>query len=325
MAMNVDERTIEQTAAAESDVACSSALRAVCGARGSEHRKKEIMKIVTQCALSGAFFGLALACANPVEVTGCSQNQANSNCDVILAAPSDFGADAGISTGSDASVSDGLVSSSAGSNAGGSSSAELGSGNRPPLQQTGGAGGNTGMTSGTATGNAGTNAGGAAGASAAGAGGAAATAGAGGASGGAGGASGGAPGTAGTSGTAGTTGTAGAGAVSNPNFDVASCDFTVTTGCDALNCATACPANMGSYCTDNCPKIVTCVSTAAEDPTASSCITAADPLCAQRTNGTAKACTTVVENGGNQTNPTQPSAVARAFVECICSKPRPAQ
>jgi hypothetical protein len=282
------------------------------------------MKIVTQCALSGAFFGLALACANPVEVTGCSQNQATSNCDVILAAPSDFGADAGTSTGSDASVSEGLLGSANGSGSGGTNSAELGSGSRPPLQQTGGAGGNNGMTSGTATGSAGANGGGSAGASAAGAGGGA-NGGAGGASGGAGAASGGAAGTgtAGTSGTAGTTGTAGTGAVSNPNFDVASCDFTDTTGCANLDCAVACPANKGSYCPTNCPLIVTCVS---QNTTTANCITADDPLCGKRNGATTKPCTTPFEQGGgNQlTDPTQPASVALAYVECICSKPRPA-
>ena len=59
-------------------------------------------------------------------------------------------------------------------------------------------------------------------------------------------------------------------------------------------------------------------------------VTADDPLCGARVGGDAKACTTVVEPAGgpNPNPPTgngnpQPSFVARQFVECICSLPRP--
>jgi hypothetical protein len=102
-----------------------------------------------------------------------------------------------------------------------------------------------------------------------------------------------------------------------PVLDPAACDFGTTEGCEQLACETACPTNVGSFCLTACSRILTCVSSDVL------CITAADPLCAQRTNGTPSACTSAVEQGGPATNPTSPSAIARAFIECLCSQPRP--
>lgn len=106
---------------------------------------------------------------------------------------------------------------------------------------------------------------------------------------------------------------------SNPGaFDPAACDFANTTGCEELTCERACPIDQGSYCSVVCSEILTCVS---QQP----CSTQSDPLCAVRTRGVANICSNVVDLGGgvNVTNPNLPAFVAREFVECACSVPRP--
>lgn len=237
------------------------------------------MKILSHCALAGAFSIVAASCATSVELPD----------DLRIVTPGD----AGFSEG--------------GQGAGGAA----GDGNLPGGGSgPGGAGGPGGAASSGAGGQAGAAAGGAggsAGASGAGNGGAAA--------GGA--AAGGAAGAGGTAGAAGTGGTD-----SGSVFDPAECDFENIEGCEAFACEQACPPNMGDYCTDNCPLIITCVST---DPECT--ITEQDPLCAVRvgTMQVDNACTVEVQSAGgaNPTDPAQPSYVARAFVECLCSSPRP--
>jgi hypothetical protein len=135
---------------------------------------------------------------------------------------------------------------------------------------------------------------------------------------------------AGAAGTAGTAGTGGTGTTSE--FDPASCDFDDTTGCDSLDCQAACPTTDGGDCARRCTAVVDCVADEVASNLDPPCVTEADPLCGARLppNGTEKACTTVVEPAGganpappNGNGAPQPSFVARQFVECICSVPRP--
>jgi hypothetical protein len=95
----------------------------------------------------------------------------------------------------------------------------------------------------------------------------------------------------------------------------ASCDFDDLTGCGAPLGCTCGQEQCGARCTN----IVDCLKTNI------TCITEADPLCAVRTNGVGKACTSVVDTGGgvDTTNANQPAAIVRAFVNCVCSNPRP--
>lgn len=127
---------------------------------------------------------------------------------------------------------------------------------------------------------------------------------------------------------AGSVGTGGAGAVSV--FDPGACDFTDTTGCEALACEASCPTNDGNSCVSRCLPVVECVSDDVASNGAATCVTEGDPLCGARTNGTPNVCTNVVEPAGgpNPAAPTgngapQPSFVARQFIECMCSSPRP--
>ena len=252
------------------------------------------MKHASQWALLSAavVVGIAYSCATPVDVTGCAPGSASSDCDVTIVAPSEFeGADASVAQGGGAGAGVNPAAGSAGS----------GSNTPPP----GGASGSGSVSSG-----------GSAGSGAAGSG---QTAGAGGASGAAGsGAAGtagsGAGGTAG-SGAAGAAGAGTGGTTAQSNFDPGSCDFDDTTGCGApLGCTCA-----QEQCQARCTNIVDCLKTNI------TCITEADPLCAVRTNGTGKACTGVVDSGGgvNTTDANQPAAIVRAFVNCVCSNPRP--
>lgn len=247
------------------------------------------MKHASQWALLSAtvVVGVAYSCATPVEVTGCAPGAISSNCDVTLVAASEFeGPDASIAQGGGAGAGVNPPGGSAGS----------GSNNPPP----GGAAGSLST-------------GGSAGSGAAGSGQSAGTGGASGAAGS------GAAGTAG-SGTGGSAGSGAAGAgtggtTAQSNFDPASCDFDDTTGCGApLGCTCG-----QEQCGTRCTNIVDCLKTNI------SCITEADPLCAVRTAGTGKACTSVVDTGGgvNTTDQNQPAAIVRAFVNCVCSNPRP--
>jgi hypothetical protein len=244
------------------------------------------MNIVVKSALASA--ALAFACATPVEID-----------DVQIVDPNAFG-DAGP-----------LGGAGGGTGQSGASQGGTGAGLGGTASGTGGAGaaGISGMPVGSS---------GSGGLPVAGAGGSGA--GAGGTAGGSGGAAGAAAGAGGAAGTAGTGGT-GSAAV----FDPSSCDFVETAGCDTLTCQTACPPNNGTYCLDSCVAIVDCVTDqVAEDPEAS-CVTAADPLCGRRDGAQTSACTTLVESAGgiNPTGANQPSFVAREFIECICSVPRP--
>jgi hypothetical protein len=243
------------------------------------------MNIVVKSALASAALAFAYACATPVEIG-----------DVQVVDPNAFG-DGGVFGGA------GGATGQSGASPGGT-----GAGLGGTASGSGGAG-----VAGTPVGLSG-----AGGLPVAGAGGGG-TAGAGGTAGGTGGAAG-AGGAAGSAGTAGSGGT-GTSAV----FDTASCDFADTTGCDALTCQAACPTNAGDYCLTSCVAVVECVTDqVAEDP-ATSCVTAADPLCGRRDGAQTSACTTLVESAGgiNATGANQPSFVARRFVECICSVPRP--
>jgi hypothetical protein len=252
------------------------------------------MKYATPWALiSASLVGIAYACATPEEINGCQPGTSSPDCDVILAQASDF-------AGPDASVGQG--GSSGSSPSGGSS----GAGNSTPPAEGGAAATSlpaTGGSLGQGTAGSGQNAG------------------AGGASGGSAGSAAGTGGAAGTagSGAAGATANAGAGGTTAPsNFNPAACDFTNRAGCEARACATACPTNMGTYCSTNCPLIITCLS---DNP---ACITAADPMCAVRNNGTPNQCSNQVETSGGATttDPTTPAFVARALVNCLCDDAR---
>jgi hypothetical protein len=110
-----------------------------------------------------------------------------------------------------------------------------------------------------------------------------------------------------------------AGTGTSVTLNPADCDFTDTTGCEQLACATACPTNMGTYCSTTCQPIIDCV-----EQSTPLCVTAADPLCARRTNGGGvSACTTLVEKGGSQTSATQPAGVALQLIQCLCAATRP--
>jgi hypothetical protein len=254
------------------------------------------MNIVVKSALASAALAFAYACATPVEID-----------DVQEVDPDAFG-DAG------------LLGGAGGGGAGqsGASQGGTGAGLGGTASGSGGAGGAGigGMPVGLS---------GSGGLPVAGAGGS----GVGGASGGgSGGAAGSAAGAGGAAGTAGTAGTAGSG--SSAVFDPASCDFDDTTGCDTLTCQARCPTNDGGSCSNRCVAVVDCVSEDVASNPDAPCLTEDDPLCGGRDGGQPRACTTVVEPAGgpNPSAPTgtqapQPSFVARGFVECICSLPRP--
>jgi hypothetical protein len=254
-------------------------------------------------ALASAPLLIAVACANPVEIEG----------DVLIVDPSAFG-------GNDAGVP----------SAGGSSGV-AGAGGASPSAGAGGIGGaGTGFASG------GPSAGSAmpaaaemsvfpmnAGASGGGLGGAASLGGAGGVATGAGGVAtgaGGVPDGAAEAPPAAAGGAASAETVGTSVFDARACDFQNTVGCEDLSCLEACPANDSGSCSTRCQALITCVST---DPQCT--ITPEDPLCAARVGGAVAACTEEADSAGgaNATQTTQPAFVARQFVQCICSVPRP--
>lgn len=256
------------------------------------------MNRVVRSALASAAVAIAHACANPVDISG----------DVLVVAPSDLG-DGGLLGGA---TGIGQSDASAAGEGSGGSSGGAGSGGTELVGMPVGLSGAGGLPSGGGSGGAGGTAAGAAGA-----------AGAGGATAGASGAGGTAAGAAGTGGTAGT----GDAAV----FDPASCDFDNVTGCEALTCEEACPTSDGGDCSRRCTAVIACVS--GENPDNANLLCApseADPLCGGRDQGTLRACTNTVDSAGgaNPNPPTgngnpQPSFVARQFVECICSVPRP--
>ena len=243
------------------------------------------MNIVTKCvlALTGASLVVAYACANPVEIID----------DVIRVDPDTFG-DGGVVGGAS-----GLGGSAGAVEQGGSGGTAGTTGGTAGTGGTSTGGGGTGGT-GAGTGGTGAGTGGTAG-TGAGTGGAAGTG-----------------GVAGSAGSAGSAGTAGTG--NTAVFDADSCDFVDTAGCEALACATACPANMGNYCEDACTALITCVST-----DAGCTITEADPLCAARVNNQDNVCTAEANTAGGaaQTQPTSPAFIARSLVNCLCSVPRP--
>jgi hypothetical protein len=241
------------------------------------------MNIVVKSALASAALAFGYACATPVEID-----------DVQVVDPGAFG-DAGL-----------LGGAGGGMGQSGASQGGTGAGVGGTASGSGGAGGAGigGMPVGVS---------GSGGLPVAGAGG-----------GGVGGGSGGTAGSAaGAGGAAGTAGTAGTG--SSAVFDPASCDFADTTGCDTLTCQAACPTNAGDYCLTSCVAIIECVTDQVAENPETSCVTAADPLCGRRDGAQTSACTTLVESAGgiNATGANQPSFVARGFVECICSLPRP--
>jgi hypothetical protein len=249
------------------------------------------MNIVVKSALAGAVVVIAYACATPVEIVD----------DVLRVDPSTFGdgglplAGAGGAGGASGTSQGGTGAGTGGSGVaaggtgGGVGGASAGSG----MQASAGAGTLPVGTGGTATGVGGATA--------------------------QGGAAGGAPGTPATAGTGGTPAAAGTGATGGV-FDAASCDFDELTGCEDLACLAACPTNDGGSCSTRCQTLITCVAT---DPACA--ISEADPLCAARVGGTPAACTQEADaaGGATTTQTTAPAFVARQFVECICSVPRP--
>jgi hypothetical protein len=252
------------------------------------------MNIVCKCALVGASLVIAYACANPVDING----------DVLIADPNDFG-DGGIvpGAGGTAGSGGGLPTGGTGAGIGGANTGTGGTG--AGVGGTGaGVGGAVSGVGGTASGTGGTGAG--VGGTGAGTGGTG-TSGAGG------------TGTGGTGAGTGGTGAGTGGTGSQAVFDPQSCNFTNVTGCEDLACDQACPTNDGGSCLSRCTPVIDCVTDN------SACITEGDPLCGDRVQGQPKECTTVVEPAGgfNSTNANQPSFVARQFVECICSTPRP--
>jgi hypothetical protein len=250
------------------------------------------MNIVVKSALASAALAFGYACATPVEID-----------DVQVVDPGAFG-DAGL-----------LGGAGGGMGQSGASQGGTGAGVGGAASGSGGAGGAGigGMPVGL-SGSGGLPVAGAGGSGVGGAG-----------SGGSGGAAGAAAGAGGAAGTAGTGGTG-----SSAVFDAASCDFADTTGCDTLTCQARCPTNDGGSCSNRCVAVVDCVSEDVASNPDAPCLTEDDPLCGGRDGGQPRACTTVVEPAGgpNPSAPTgtqapQPSFVARGFVECICSLPRP--
>jgi hypothetical protein len=255
------------------------------------------MNIIVKSALAGAALVVAYACATPVEIAG----------DVLPSDPSDFG-DGGLplaGTGGGAGAAQGGTGGS-GVPAGGTGSGISGASGGTGMQASAGSVGLPVGTGGTGAGLGGATAQGGAGGAAAGAGGSAA------------GVGGSVAGTGGAAGTAGTGGTVGTGATGT--FDPAACDFADVTGCETLTCLAACSTTDGGSCRTRCEALITCVSTDAD-----CVISEADPLCAARNVGAANACTNQADSAGgaDTTTTTQPAFVARRFVECICSVPRP--
>lgn len=267
------------------------------------------MNIAVKSALISAALAFAHACATPVEIED----------ELVFATPNDFdagvlggaGGDVGQSGASAGGAGAGLAGAASGtSGTGGISGMPVGRAGASGLPAGGASGGGAG---GSSPGAAGAGAGGAASGGAAGS-----AAGTGGASGVAG-----AGGAVATGGTAGTGGTGGTG--SAPVFDASACDFADLTGCDTLACETRCPTNDGGSCLNRCVAVVDCVADQVAENPAASCVTADDPLCGGRDVGQPRQCTQLVETAGgtNATGANQPSFVAREFVECICSVPRP--
>jgi hypothetical protein len=260
------------------------------------------MNIVVKSALVSAALALSYACATPVEID-----------DVQVVDPNVFG-DGGLLGGAGGGTGQG------GASQGGTGAGVAGS--------TSGAGGSPSGIAGTPVGMSG-----AGGLPVGGAGTGGGSTGVGGASvgagGGAAGAAAGAGGTPGSAGSAGTAGTGGTG--SSAVFTPSSCDFDDTEGCDDLTCQNACLPGDGNDCINRCTPIVTCVSNNVAANPAAPCVTEADPTCGARSNsGTSNVCTNAVDQGGGP-NPAAPAAgarpapsfVARQFIECICSLPRP--
>ena len=249
------------------------------------------MNIVTKYALAGASLVAvyAYACATPLDIDE----------DVIIVDPSIFG-DGGVPLAG----ASGLGGAGGGGAAGDTSQAGTGGGGNAGTGGSAGSNAGTGGSAGAAggaAGSAGTGGSGGAAGSGAGAGGAP-QAGAGGQAGGA--------GTAGSAGTAGTGGTTG-------EFNAANCEFTDPTGCEDLDCESACPAGGGAYCPDTCNALLTCVTT---DPDCT--VSEADPLCAERDGGTPNTCTAQADSGGGagSTQPTSPAFIAREYVNCMCTR-----
>src|SRR5690606_33775951 len=100
---------------------------------------------------------------------------------------------------------------------------------------------------------------------------------------------------------------------------------------DDLTCQAACSTNDGGDCSRRCTAVVACASGEVPDDPNLPCVPSEDdPLCGGRDQGLLRACTNTVESAGgfDPAPPTgagnpQPSFVARQFVECICSVPRP--
>jgi hypothetical protein len=122
----------------------------------------------------------------------------------------------------------------------------------------------------------------------------------------------------GAAGAAGTAGTGGTGSASV--FDPEACDFENVAGCEAFACAQACPPNMGTYCTNTCTALVTCVS-----GTTPVCASEQDPVCGTQSGGVDSECTFEANQGGGAatTDVNSPTFKARALIDCLCSVPRP--
>lgn len=266
------------------------------------------MNIVVKSALAGAAVVFAHACATPIEIGD----------EVQVVNPSLLGDAGPLGGAAGAAGQSGAPQGGTGAGVGGTTPGTGGAGlSGMPVGSSGSGGLPVAGTGGVAAGGAGGTAAGGAGGTAAG-----------GVGGGAAGAAAGTGGAASTGGAAGTAGTGGTG--SSAVFDPSSCDFEDITGCDALTCQAACPTNDGNSCLNRCAAVVECVTENVETNAADPCVTADDPLCGARDAGQPRECTDVVEPAGgpNPNPPTgtqapQPSFVARQFVQCICSVPRP--
>ena len=83
--------------------------------------------------------------------------------------------------------------------------------------------------------------------------------------------------------------------------------------CEAKSCDSVCTEDDGDYCRKSCRAVLDCVR---KNP---GCMTAADPVCTQRTVGQPNVCTTLWESAaGLEGMPAQ--VAARDYIQCLCPK-----
>jgi len=92
------------------------------------------------------------------------------------------------------------------------------------------------------------------------------------------------------------------------------CDFS-SAACEELDCKSACPTNMGTYCATACQAVIDCLELQPSCPTLESCVE-------RSASGTAAACTQQWEMaGGASTMKGSPAAVISDFFDCACGAP----